>query len=270
MPCGRKKFSGAEELWVESGNGKHQIWVKWPRDLAEEAKLAAVLEEERAWRVNRQQKSNKQIFWQMALIATNQWPVSTVQNFPTTTTEIEASADIQALTPSTSSTPVTPASITNSESQTMTQSEVITQDVQPTVSNTTPGAQNAFSSEPSQKSQTHSLPPSSSPPRKRARVESISGLRGDHATGQARDDEVIMSEGAGGQEEGENEVLWKLVDVLMEQKELMQGKVKSLEWKVSRTSGLQQGEGIDGHIASLADSERELVQRLHGNQGARS
>jgi hypothetical protein len=60
----------------------------------------------------------------------------------------------------------------------------------------------------------------------------------------------------------EKKTLWSLVDVLQEQKEMMQGKIKALEWKVARGNKLLQGEGMDVLIEKLADTERELVRKL--------
>ena len=55
MPCRRKRFEGAEQIWVPSvPMGRLSMWVKHPRDHEEEAELA--LQIEKAWEVRMHEK----------------------------------------------------------------------------------------------------------------------------------------------------------------------------------------------------------------------
>jgi len=61
------------------------------------------------------------------------------------------------------------------------------------------------------------------------------------------------------QADDKNKILSELVDVLMDQKAIIHGKIKSLEWKVAR------GRGDINHdmgVESLADREKYLIRRL--------
>jgi len=79
---------------------------------------------------------------------------------------------------------------------------------------------------------------------------------------QARESEIIMLKQRVSQVEKENENLWKLVDVVIEEKSILRGSVESLEWKAARGIKGHHDENTVATIATLAGKERELIRLL--------
>lgn len=91
--------------------------------------------------------------------------------------------------------------------------------------------------------------------RVQARDAEIAALK--QAVEEARTENVTLKKAG-----DDNKTLSKLVDVLKERKEVMQGEIKTLEWKVVRGGGAHEKGNLEGRLGGLETKERELILKL--------
>lgn len=224
MACSRKRFPGAVSIRLRFGKGNHLLWVAEPRDAYAEQQLAAELEGIREMREQMTNQVNDQV--ERSLKETKKRKLD------------------DALAPGSSVPVIKPEPRNGLEPE--------------------PGS--TISASPlNTPPDLEARPPSPSPADwqrlepVRSGVVPLNTVRGPVHASEA---EFTSLRQVGEQAEqlgGANKLLWELVDVLMEQKSVMQGRIKSLEWKVARGGG-----DVDHEVRgeSLADREKDLIRRL--------
>jgi hypothetical protein len=260
MPCSRKRFTGAELVYVRSGISKYAVWVSEPRDHKAEALIAAELQHLANQNVirNKEIAANKKALLRrekkrrrrealargIAAVTPSQPPAPSQTMSPAPSLsghESESEAELDEEMDEDSDEGMDESSDKDLDSEQESDSETEVE----------------ILSDSEQRSQ-----PRSPRPKSEELGLALRTPRSMRAVAvQARESEISMLKQKLGQAEKEKEMLWKLVDVVMEQKAILRGSVESLQWKVAR--------GIQGHqdenaatIATLAGREKELIRGL--------